>query len=72
MHSERIRGEARSDQRYSALQEAVLNGFEKFKSKYGNRGEKPNKRRTRPNEFLYIEEFRPQWKNLSVEEGLVI
>ena len=66
-----IERESEADERYKALHKAVLSGFDQFKSKYTTRT-KRNKCRTISNRNQYIEEFRPQWQNLSVEGSLVI
>ena len=55
---------AKVDERYKALQEAVTDGFEKFRTKYGTW--------TKHHEFQYVRDFRPHWENLSTEGNLVI
>ena len=61
---ENVKRECKEDARYQALYQAILSGFEEFSTKYGSWTKHPKNQ--------YILEFKPQWKNLSVDDGLII
>ena len=59
-----LEDEARKDIRYRELHDAVMTGFEKFKTSYGIWTKTPK--------YLYVRDFKPHWQNLSTEGDLVI
>ena len=56
--------EAKKDERYKILHDAVLSGFQDYKNKYGAW--------TKPPKFQYVKEFKPHCNNLSTEGALVV
>ena len=55
---------AQSDEKYKKLYEAILSGFEEYKTRYGSWTKFPN--------CQYIRDFRPHWQNLSTEGKLIV